>query len=66
MAKIKSALELALEKTADLKVDRQKIRKDDVIKQAKSEISKILSKDNEVESWQQFYQDLKTEEQPGP
>jgi len=58
MSKIKSALELALEKTADLKIDRESLRKNECIKNAKSTLGRILSGDKEQDSWEAFLKDL--------
>jgi len=63
MSKIKSALELALEKTADLKVDKEKLQEDEVIKKAKSVISLILSGDEEIDSWTDYYKNLDKKKQ---
>ena len=43
MSKIKSALELALEKTADVEVDKEAVRKDEFIRRGKSLAGKYLS-----------------------
>jgi len=43
MSKIKSALELALERTAEVKVDKEAVRKDGFIRKGKSTAGKYLS-----------------------
>lgn len=58
MAKIKSAVELALEKTADLKVDREALRKNECTRNAKTALGKILSGENKNESWDEFISGL--------
>ena len=49
MSKIKSALELALERTADVKVDKEAVRKDEFIRRGKSIAGKYLSGTNSVD-----------------
>ncbi|MCH3916913.1 MAG: hypothetical protein LKE40_05525 [Spirochaetia bacterium] len=43
MSKIKSAWEIAMEKTADLKVDSEKIRKDELVKEGRQLAGKFLN-----------------------
>ena len=47
MGKIKSALELALEKTADLKVDKEAVKKNNLIREGKISASSFLEKPDE-------------------
>lgn len=49
MSKIKSALELALERTADVKVDKEAVKKDEFIRRGKSIAGKYLSGSNSTD-----------------
>jgi len=61
MSKIKSAMELALERTADIKVDKEAVRKDSFIKKGKFTAGKYLSNPKSV-SLKDEVQALKGEE----
>lgn len=43
MSKIKSALELALERTADVAIDQDAVRKEEIIKQGKALVARFLN-----------------------
>ncbi|MDA3852254.1 MAG: hypothetical protein PF447_13440 [Spirochaetaceae bacterium] len=63
MSKIKSALELALEKTADLKVDPVKVKKQQCQKDTKRLMSQIMSAEKEAKDWETFWKSMDKQDQ---
>lgn len=55
MSKIKSALELAMEKTADIKVDPEKLRRNEAEQEARRFIGRILSGEKDASEWKSYF-----------
>ncbi|OQX29660.1 MAG: hypothetical protein B0D92_02490 [Spirochaeta sp. LUC14_002_19_P3] len=60
MSKIKSALELALERTADVKIDKEAVRREEAVSKGKSLAGRYLSSPEEVS----FQEELKKADKP--
>lgn len=48
MSKIKSAMELALERTADIKIDKEAVKKDEFVRKGKSAVGRYLNNPKKV------------------